>query len=161
MTFINKILNRVSMQDCKPVSTPSDPDHRLKPIDVDEPSTDTTAYQHIIGSLMYLVTGTRPDLGYTITHLSQFNSSPLIMHLNAAKRVLRYLQGMKDRHLFYPLNNQLKMTAYMDASYSNCLDTRRSFRDIFYTLETLLSPKDVGNNCPLPHLCVRLIKWHL
>jgi len=76
---------------------------------------------------MYLVTGTRPDLVYTITHLSQFNSSPSTKHLTAAKRVLRYLQGMKDRHVFYQWNNQLKMTAYMDACYGNCLDTRRSF----------------------------------
>jgi len=75
-TFIDKILNCFSMQDCKPVSTPIDPNHRLKAIEVDEQSTDTTAYQQIIGSLMYLVTGTRPDLAYTITYLSQFNSSP-------------------------------------------------------------------------------------
>jgi len=43
-TFINKILNRFSMPDCKPVSTPIDPNHRLKAIEVDEQSTDTTAY---------------------------------------------------------------------------------------------------------------------
>jgi hypothetical protein len=126
-TLIDKILNRFSMQDCKPVSTPIDPNHRLKAIEVDEQGTDTTAYQQIIGSLMYLVIGTRPDLAYTITDLSQFNSSPSIMHLTAAKRVLRYLQGTKDRHIFYPWNNQLKMRAYTYASYGNCLDIRRSF----------------------------------
>jgi hypothetical protein len=106
----------------------------LKAVEVDEQRTDATAYQQIIVSLMYLVTGTRPDLAYTITHLSQFNSSPSITHLTAAKRVLRYLQGMKDRHLFYPWNNQLKMTAYTDASYGNCLDTRRSFSGYIFQL---------------------------
>jgi len=133
-TFIDKILNRFSMQDCKPVSTPIDPNHRLKAIEVDEQRTDTTAYQQIIGSLMYLVTGTRPDLAYPITHLSQFNSSPSITHLTAAKGVLRYLQGTKDRHRFYPWNNELKMTAYTDASYGNCLDTRRSFSGYIFRL---------------------------
>jgi len=133
-TFINKILNRFSMQDFKPVSTPIDTNHRLKATEVDQQCTDRTAYQQIIGSLMYLVTGTRPDLVYIITHLSQFNSSPSITHLTAAKRVLRYLQGMKDRHLFYPCNNQLKMTAYTDASYGNCLDTRRSFSGYIFQL---------------------------
>jgi len=133
-TFIDKILNRFSMQDCKPISTPIDPNHRLMAIEVDEQSTDTTAYQQIIGSLMYLVTETRPDLAYTITHLSQFNSSPSITHLTAAKRVLRYLQGTNNRHLFYPWNNQLKMTAYTDASYSNCLDTRGSFSGYIFQL---------------------------
>jgi len=72
-TFIDKILNRFSMQDCKPVSTPIDPKHWLKAVELDNQRTDATAYQQIIGSLMYLVTGTRPDLAYTITHLSQFN----------------------------------------------------------------------------------------
>jgi len=125
-TFIDKILNCFSMQDCKLVSTPIDSNHQLKPIEDDNECTDATEYQQVIGSLMYLVTGTRPELGYTITHRSQCNSSPSTKHLTAAKRVLRYLQGTKDRHLFHPWNNQLKMTAYTDASYGNCLDTRRS-----------------------------------
>jgi hypothetical protein len=89
---------------------------------------------------MYLVTGTRPDLAYTITHLSQYNASPSIMHLTAAKQVLRYLQGTKDKHLFYPWNNQLKMTAYTDASYSNCLDTRRRFWGYIFQLGNATIP---------------------
>ena len=84
MTFIDKILNRFSMQDCKPVSIPINPNHQLKAIEADEQHTDTTAYQQIIGSLMYLATGTRPDLADTITHLSQFNAFPSNMHHTAA-----------------------------------------------------------------------------
>jgi len=126
-TFNDNILNRFWMQDCKPISTAIDSNHQLKAIgDIDE-RTDATAYQQILRSLMYLVTGTRPDVSYTITHLSQFNSSPSTKHQTAAKLVLRYLQGTKNRHLFHRWNNLLKMTAYTDASYSNCLDTRRSF----------------------------------
>jgi len=91
-TFIDTILNCFSMQDCKAVSMPIDSNHQFKAIEDEDEHTDATAYQQIIGSLMYLVTGTRPDLLYTITHLSQFNSSPSTKHLTAAKRVLRYLQ---------------------------------------------------------------------
>jgi len=87
-TFIDKILNRFSMQNCKPVSTPIDSNHQLKAFNDEDERTDATAYQQIIGSLMYLVTGTRPDLAYTITHLSRLNSSPSTKHLTAAKRVL-------------------------------------------------------------------------
>jgi len=133
-TFIVEIPNRFLMPDFYPVSTPIDPNHRLKAIEVDEQSTDRTSYQQIIGSLMYLVTGTWPDLAYTITHLSQFNSSPWIIHLTAVQWVLRYLQGTKDRHLFYPWNNQLKMTAYTDASQGNCLDTRWSYSGYIFQL---------------------------
>jgi len=123
-TLINKILNHFSMQDCKPVPTPINSNHQLKAIDDEDERTNATAYQQIIGSLRYLVTGTRPDLSYTITHLSQFNSSPSTKHLTANQRVLRYLKGTNDRNLFFPWNNQFKMTAYRDASYGNCLDTR-------------------------------------
>jgi len=99
-SFIDKILIRFSIQDCKPVSTHIDSNHHLKAIEDEDQRTDATAYQQIIGSLMYLGTGTRPDLAYTIIHLSQFNSSPSTKHLTAAKRVLRYLKGTKDRYLF-------------------------------------------------------------
>jgi len=89
-TFIDKILIRFSMQDCKPVSSPIDSNHQLKASNNEGERTDATAYQQPIGSLMYLVTGTTPDLAYMITHVSQFNSSPSTKHLTAAKRVLRY-----------------------------------------------------------------------
>ena len=123
-TLIDKILNRFLMQDCKPVSTRIDSNHQLKAFCEDDEHTDATAYQQIIRTLIYLVSGTRPDLSYMITHLSQFNSSPSAKHLAAAKRVLRYLQGTKERNLFFPWNNQVKLTAFRDASYGNCLDTR-------------------------------------
>jgi len=87
-TFIDTILNCCSMQNWKPVSPPINPNDLLKAIEVDEQSTDATAYQQIFGSLMYLVTGTKPDLAYTITHLSQIISSPSIAHLTAIKREL-------------------------------------------------------------------------
>jgi hypothetical protein len=106
----------------------------LKAVEVNEQRTDTTAYQQIFGTLMYLVTGTRPDLAYNITHLSQVNASLSIMNLTAAKRVLRYLQGTNNKHHFDPGNNQLKMTVYTDESYSNCLDTRRSFLGYIFQL---------------------------
>jgi len=83
---------------------------------------------------MYLVTGTRPDLSYTITHLCQCNPSPFTKHLTAARRVLPYLQGTKDRRLSYRWNNQLKITAYTDASYNNCVDTRQSFSGYIFQL---------------------------
>jgi len=115
-TLIDKILNRFSMRDCKPVSTPIYSNYELKAIEDEDERTDATASQQILGSLIYLVTGTRPDLLYTITHLFQFNSSPSTKRQTAAKRVLRYLQGTKDKHLFYGWNNTFTITAYTDAS---------------------------------------------
>jgi hypothetical protein len=89
--------------------------------------TTTTSYQQIIRSLMYLATGTRPDVAYTITHLSQFNTNPSTTYMATAKRVLRYLQATKDVALFYPWKSSLKLMTYSDAAYGNDIDSRRSF----------------------------------
>ena len=131
--FIDKILHRFSMQDCNPISTPIDPNHRLMAT-TEGNGIEATPYQQIIGSIMYLVTATRPDLAYTITHLSQFNSNPSKEHFTAAKRVLRYIKGTKDQQLLYPWDTPLQLSGYVDASFGNCLDTRRSFSGYIFQL---------------------------
>ena len=50
-------------------------------------------YQSAVGALMYAMLGTRPDIAYAITSLSQFSNNPGYVHWIALKRVLRYLRG--------------------------------------------------------------------
>jgi len=133
-SYIDKLLDRFSMQNCNPISTPVDANHRLTKACDEDSRVDANAYQQIIGSLMYLVTATRPDLAYTIAHLSQFNSDPTTAHMAAAKRVIRYLQATKERKLFYPWRSPLQLDGYSDSSYANCLDTRRSFSGYVFKL---------------------------
>src|SRR5437588_5210662 len=58
-------------------------------------------YQSLLGSIMYGMLGTRPDLAYSISTLSKFNSCPGSEHYEAAKRVLRYLQKTGSYGLIY------------------------------------------------------------
>lgn len=93
MQYIEKLLQRFRMADCKPKVTPSilglD-----KLIGMESPElNDPTLYREIVGSLIHVMTGTRPDLCYIVTKLSQNMSKPTIAHLNAAKHVLGYLKG--------------------------------------------------------------------
>lgn len=96
---------------------------------------------------MYAVIGTRPDLAYTVTLLSQFSSNPTPEHLTAAKRVLRYIKGTINTCIFFSKGTpnatntpkQLLLTGYSDASYASCVDTRRSFSGYVFTL----------NNCTI------------
>ena len=74
---------------------------RLIAATVADSRANATTYQQMIGSLMYLVTATRPDLTYTIAHLSQYSSDPSEEHFSGATRVLRYLQGTKIRALLF------------------------------------------------------------
>jgi hypothetical protein len=82
---------------------------------------------------MYLVTGTRPDLAHTVSFLSQFSAHPLPTHHTAVKRVFRYINTTRHFKLTYPRNGTLELIGYSDASYANCLDTRRSYSGyVFY-----------------------------
>lgn len=132
--YIQRILIKFDMQNCNPVSTPIESNHRLREAENENDLVNATRYQQIIGSLMYLVSGTRPDLAYTISHLSQFCSNPSKSHLGAAKRVLRYLKGTIDRKLIYKFGAPLTLSGFCDASYGNCIDTRRSFSGYVFQL---------------------------
>ncbi|CAI7876154.1 unnamed protein product, partial [Closterium sp. NIES-54] len=59
-------------------------------------------YQSIVGSLMYASTTTQPQIAYAVSQLSKVVSCPKAFHLQAAKRVLRYLKGCVKSGIFYP-----------------------------------------------------------
>ena len=59
----------------------------------------THGYANLIGSLMYLVIATRPDIAYAINKLAQYTSAPKPRHWTAIKRVFRYLKGTKVTNL--------------------------------------------------------------
>jgi len=109
-----------------PVSTPMDLNHRIHSGTIEDRIVEPSYYQSIIGSNIYAATGSRPDLAYTTTFLLQFNNCPTSEHLQAARRVLRYLQGTKDQVLLFSKSKSLYLEGYADASYANDLDTRRS-----------------------------------
>ena len=78
---------------------------------------------------MYAVSGTRPDLAFTVTLLSQFSSAPNEEHMQCAKRVLWYLSGTVILSLHYPRSptTPFRLTCYADASYANSLDDRKFY----------------------------------
>jgi len=90
------------------------------------PKEQVTRYQSMIGSLIYLVTGTRPDLVYTISFLAQFSSCPTDEHIKAAKHVFRHVNETRNLGLFYPYTTTNPIDVYVDADSAGCHDTRRS-----------------------------------
>lgn len=131
--FTEQVLRRFNMQDCKPVGTPLDPSIKLTQATDDNPADTslTTQYRQIIGSLMYLMIGMRPDIAASISILSQFSAKPTQAHLQAAKRVLHYLKGTQDYRLHLGAIDQknqgeIRLYGFSDANWGNDLDTRRS-----------------------------------
>nr|GFB56004.1 uncharacterized mitochondrial protein AtMg00810-like [Tanacetum cinerariifolium] len=53
-------------------------------------------------------------------------ASPTKKHLEALKRVFRYLRGTINWGLWYPKDTAMALTAYADADHAGCQDTRRS-----------------------------------
>jgi len=79
------VLCRFGFSDCKPVSTPYDPSVLLKKNK--RIASDRLRLSHIIGSLMYLASATRPDISYVVCKLSQFVSNPGDAHWQALESV--------------------------------------------------------------------------
>ena len=102
--YIRQILKRFGMEHCKAESTSFATGSCLKSAN-NAASTEIKEYQAMVGTLMYAMLCTRPDLAYAIQQLSQFNANPTNTHLQAAKRVLRYLQGTQSMGLVYSKPN--------------------------------------------------------
>jgi hypothetical protein len=98
--YISDMLERFGMSDCKPVKTPLDVGVRLsadrKPADdgTDQDRHDmaTVPYRSAVGSLMYLMVGTRPDIAAAVGAVGRFASNPGPQHW----RIFRYLRGTTD-----------------------------------------------------------------
>ncbi|GJY11984.1 hypothetical protein Tco_0381293 [Tanacetum coccineum] len=86
---------------------------------------DATLYRGMIGSLMYL-TSSRPDLIYAVCLCVRYQAKPTEKHLNAVKRIFRYLKGTINMGLWYLKDTGMSLTAYSDADHAGCQDTRRS-----------------------------------
>ncbi len=93
--YAKKIISNFKMSECKPVKTPLPRDCNLSLMDSPEEVDPRvqSEYRAIVGSLMYLYQWTRPDLGFAVAFLSRYLHKPGEKHLQAAKHVLRYLQG--------------------------------------------------------------------
>jgi hypothetical protein len=100
-------------------------------------------YQSAIGAIMYAMLGTRPDIAFAVTCLSQFCSNPGMTHWQAVKRLLRYLQGSLDTRLTYsgpvgelscipPIGSTL--VGYCDADWASDLNDRRSISGYVFLL---------------------------
>ncbi|GJW73309.1 retrovirus-related pol polyprotein from transposon TNT 1-94 [Tanacetum coccineum] len=122
--FALEILMKFGMDSCDPVDTPMV--DRLK-LDEDPLGTpvDQTRFRSMVGSLMYL-TASRPDLVFAVCMCARYQASPTKKHLEALKRVFRYLRGTINWGLWYPKDTAMALTAYADADHAGCQDTRRS-----------------------------------
>eukprot|EP00253_Pinus_taeda_P010252 PITA_10252 len=82
-------------------------------------------YRSMIGSLLYL-TGTQPDIMHAVEIVGRFQENPMETHLQAVKRIFKYLQGTQNYGLWYPRDIDLTLPAYADADWAGSVDDRKS-----------------------------------
>lgn len=128
---IADLLLKFNMVDCNPVTTPMDSNQKLSKNMSPQSSSEreemsSIPYRELVGGLVYISQGTRPDISFAVNALSIFNDNPGRAHWTAAKRVLRYLKATIDAKLQYSMEGRTDFTAFCDADWASNIDDRRS-----------------------------------
>uniref|UniRef100_A0A2N9HTH1 Integrase catalytic domain-containing protein n=1 Tax=Fagus sylvatica TaxID=28930 RepID=A0A2N9HTH1_FAGSY len=129
-TYIKKILERFHMHNSKPIDTPMEKGCTLSldqcpKNDEEKNQMSKVPYASAIGSLMYAMLCTRPDICFAVGMVSRYQSNPGPAHWRAVKRILRYLRGTSDHALCYH-GGDLRLTGYNDADWASDKDERKS-----------------------------------
>lgn len=128
--YINSLLSKFQMENCKTVSTPMEVGATLMPAGPGEERCDLP-YQELLGCLIYLSITTRPDLCNAVSRLAQFASCYNDQLFKAAKRVLRYLKSNASHCLLFPANRNVgqfpELIGCVDADWGSNLSDRKSF----------------------------------
>ena len=118
-SYINAILTKYNFTDAKPVTIPLDPHIQLSELQCPKTTTEiahmrNVPYRQAVGSLIHLATGTRLDIAFMTSFVSQFNANPGWDHWEAVKRIYRYLIDMKLLSLTFRTQVQ-GLVGYVDA----------------------------------------------
>ncbi|XP_019235860.1 PREDICTED: uncharacterized protein LOC109216183 [Nicotiana attenuata] len=124
------LIAEVGLTAAKPSTTPIDINTKLttKQYDehiskdersVEDPAVDQTAYQRLIGKLLYL-TVTRPYITYGVQTLSQFLQQPKKSHMEAALRIVKHVKNNPGQGILLSSQYNTTITTYCDADWAAC-----------------------------------------
>jgi len=132
--YLTKVLDRFGMTNAiianmpllhgyTPVAHTSNPDPTLR-----------TQYQAIIGSLLYLMLGTHPDITFAVIKLSQFSANPSKEHFEWAKYICRYFAGTKDYTMVFDGKTNEGLIVHSDSDWAADVNNCRSVTGYFFKL---------------------------
>jgi hypothetical protein len=124
--YIDDILQRFGKANVRPISTPSLANEHLRKLK--SPEIEAKPYQRAIGSLMYPMLGTRPDLAFTVASLGRHAATPGTDHQRALERAFRYLRATSEWKLVFRrgMTNGLTLHGYADADWASDVNDRKS-----------------------------------
>ncbi|GKA14009.1 retrovirus-related pol polyprotein from transposon TNT 1-94 [Tanacetum coccineum] len=118
--YIKEMLKKFGLEDSKPMKTPMSSDTKLIKDEKSE-SVDSTKYRGMIGSLLYL-TASRPDIMFSVCLCARFQEAPKTSHLEAVKRIFRYIKGTTHLGLWYPKGSGIETVVYADSDHAGGRD---------------------------------------
>ncbi|CEG43923.1 copia ltr rider [Plasmopara halstedii] len=122
--MIDRIAERFKMDETKPTYLPADVNSRLiKTKSEDRERTPKMPYRELIGSLMYIVVCTRPDISNAVGEVPKFCDDFNMEHWIAALKILKYLKTTKKLSLVFEGSIKQPMVAYADASWASDRDS--------------------------------------
>ena len=91
-------------------------------------------YASAIGSIMYAMICTRPDVSYALSVMSRYQANPGESHWTLVKNILKYLRRTKDVFLIYGGEEELVVNGYTDASFQTDIDDSQSQSGFVFTI---------------------------
>nr|ABA91380.1 retrotransposon protein, putative, Ty1-copia subclass [Oryza sativa Japonica Group] len=136
--YIEKVLRRFNMHDAKPVSTPLAAHFRLSSdlcpqSDYDIEYMSRVPYSSVVGSLMYAMVCSRPDLSHALSVVSRYMANPGKEHWKAVQWIFRYLCGTSSACLQFGRSRD-GLVGYVDSDFAGDLDRRRSLAGYVFTI---------------------------
>ncbi|PNY18017.1 copia-type polyprotein [Trifolium pratense] len=131
--YAGEILKRFKMTDCTHAITPMEANLKLEK-NQNEEAVDPTMFKQIVGCLRYLC-NSRPDICFVVGLVSRFMEEPRKSHMNAARRVLRYIAGTLEFGILFPIsarNAKPEIVCYSDADWCGDKIDRRSTTGYFF-----------------------------
>ena len=138
-TYLDKVLKRFRMDKALKGSVPMLSGKILSkaqcPATVnDREAMSKVPYASAIGSIMYAMLCTRPDVSNALSLTSRYQSDPGVEHWTAVKNILKYLNRTKEMFLVYGGDEQLVVKGYVDASFDTDKDDCKSQTGYVYIL---------------------------
>ncbi|XP_075099985.1 uncharacterized protein LOC142176384 [Nicotiana tabacum] len=129
-----ELVSELGLASGKPVCTPLEFNHNLTSVEFDQEVNnnasediileDKGSYQRLIGRLLYL-TMTRLDIAFVVQTLSQYMHAPKTSHMDATRRVVRYIKSTPGLGLFKPTGSCKHLITYCDSDWGACVQSRR------------------------------------
>nr|GEW22322.1 copia protein [Tanacetum cinerariifolium] len=122
--YIKEMLKKFGLEDSKPTKTPMSMEIKLTKDD-EADSVDSSKYRCMIGSLLYL-TASRHDIMFSVYICVRFQENPKTTHLEAVKRIFRYIRRTSHLGLWYPKGTRIETIVYADCDHAGDYVDRKS-----------------------------------